>query len=697
MVATRSGVMRRWIGTSMLGIVIAVVGLGGSGGSRSDPAVEAADPVDRQGDPLPTGARMRLGTLRARLPEGIGAVAITPDGRSLIATSYQRELWVCDAANGRSIRRLDTGIKSVRQFALTADGACVAAVGFTFDSQRRATYFQLTLTELANGRRVLEAEWLGRGDIWSLAVAPDGRSIATGDSTGSFQVWDVATGEERLHIQIGERDVKALAFAPDGKILAAACSDVGLDANLIHLWDLDADRAARTLEGHARPVRALAFAPDGKTLASTAEEKDLIVWDVATGREVRRLASANQFQSDVAFAPDGKRLASTGDRGAITVWDVATSAQHHTFQTGRSGSGSLAFGPDGRTIVSNGGAGVLHLWDLTTGRDRFEEPEAHRSAIVGGVRFLDDGRSALTASDDGTVRLWDVETGRQVRVFEHRGWVRALAVAPDGRTLATAPSHPDQEIVLWDLATGRRLRSFPGHGGFEAAVAIGFGPDGRTILSIGRHGDLKVRDATTGEAREAATPKLGIAPRANMPGDFIFHGVFSPDPALLALETGSKVIVIDVATGAVRARQAGRHVAFSSDGKLLAIAAAGQPAKIPAVGGGLRIDGSHSDGTIHLLEWPTGRERRAITIPGQPITAVALSDDGRLLAAATTNPMGRLHIFDASSGRELQTFEGHGSYTSCLEFAPDGRTLASGARDTTALIWDLNPATGPAD
>jgi hypothetical protein len=57
--------------------------------------------------------------------------------------------------------------------------------------------------------------------------------------------------------------VYSVAFAPDGKTLASGSTD-----GTVKLWEVGTGRELATLTGHARVVRSVAFAPDGKTLAS---------------------------------------------------------------------------------------------------------------------------------------------------------------------------------------------------------------------------------------------------------------------------------------------------------------------------------------------------------------------------------------------------------------------------------------------
>jgi eukaryotic-like serine/threonine-protein kinase len=50
-----------------------------------------------------------------------------------------------------------------------------------------------------------------------------------------------------------------------------------------------------------------------------------------------------------------------------------------------------------------------------------------------------------------------------------------------------------------------------------------------------------------------------------------------------------------------------------------------------------------------------------------------------------------IHLIDARTGRILLQLRGHASYVGALAYAPDGRRLVSGQRDTTAVVWDLEP------
>ena len=191
--------------------------------------------VDLYGDPLPTGAVGRMGTSRFRLGTRVGSVAFSPDGRSLAVPSQSSGVPIWDTATGRLIMTLPPrkGVEpedgSIGQVVFSPDGRMLAGfyghdvtgiwatssgkeirifpgneealfgVGFTPDGDRVFSYSdaRVRLWNLASGAEIRQFRAPGH-QIWSTAISPDSRILATASWGGDIRLWDVATRARRF-------------------------------------------------------------------------------------------------------------------------------------------------------------------------------------------------------------------------------------------------------------------------------------------------------------------------------------------------------------------------------------------------------------------------------------------------------------------------------------------------------------------
>jgi glucose/arabinose dehydrogenase len=327
------------------------------------------------------------------------------------------------------------------------------------------------LTAAPEGR-VLEEKI---GTTLTLAYSPDGRSLATAEpGSGGVRLLDARTGQAVRTFtlpsdkKVPDKDqhpiVVRAAFAPDGRTLA-----IGDSASRVTLWNLADGLVLRTLVGwpslpkipQQGRVGSLAFSPDGTLLAvgfgapgyhGLNYAQVVKVWEVRSGKEVCTLAHQNSIPA-LAFSPDGRYLATASHDRTLKLWQAGSWELIRTL-SGPTMFKRLALSSKGEVLAAGDFDGAIRLWDTGTGHAL--KPFAGHSSLVTELTFSPDGRTLATASWDQTARLWDVRSRRELRCLRgHTGGVSNVAFSPDGNTLASTGS--DGTVRLWEAASSQAV------------------------------------------------------------------------------------------------------------------------------------------------------------------------------------------------------------------------------------------------
>jgi WD40 repeat protein len=271
------------------------------------------------------------------------------------------------------------------------------------------------------------------GELYTVALSPDAKTLATGGTYGRIFLIDLPSGR-MLHFLPGHSNsVVGLDFSPDGRSLASASMD-----KTVRIWDVSSGKTVRTLTGHTNAVRAVRFSPDGRKIATASTDKSARVFTADDGRLVTTITTNGQT-SDVDWSQNGQCVI-TGDavyegsrsRGSVSVWrlDGALVKRH---EIDKAVMAIRTAGPSSVLCVRGNRAIII---DLDNGQTKTTFSQSNNDLDHGAIS--PDGQIAVSTGFDGAdIRLWRTADGQQLHQLRAAGNVKwSAGWSDDGTTIA---------------------------------------------------------------------------------------------------------------------------------------------------------------------------------------------------------------------------------------------------------------------
>ena len=628
--------------------------------------------------------------LPVRDAAAVTAVAFSPDGMLLASAAWDGTV---------HLRSTATGLDAIPPLRTAGKACCVA---FNASGTRLATgnAAGTRVIDTATGRDAVPPI-AQAGAVTTLAFSPNGGRLAIGSADRTARMVSMETGADVVAPVVHGGTVRRVAFSPDGRWWATASLD-----RRVRLFNAQTGGQVAAVV-HDLGVRSIDFSADSKLLATGSLDGTARLIDIRTGREVARIAHGGVVMKvafDPRPGVSARLLATASGKGEslVRLVDTANGIDFTQIQpdkpvrsisiSGDSRLMAITSAADGAcdghgTVAAN--AGQVSIVRLSDGREF--PPIFFRAPPCEAILSL-DGRKLAVALADGTAEAMEI----MPRVAVTDPPLAATAPAPVPPTTpaplpATAPAPFAGTLSIGPTVQVR-------HQG--PVRSVDFSPDGAWMASGGGDRTARVVDARTGSdvvppiqlpravtlvqfsydgnwlavAADDGTVQLVALKGQSEPGTFHSGGLindlaFSRDSRLLATASADKTArIIDVATRQETLRIKGDGkvlaVAFSPDGRLL------------ATGG--------EDGAARLIDVATGEEQHRLSQGDQAVNNVSFSPDGQFVATVNDDDTARL--FAVASGDEVSRFERDRPITT-VAFTPDGRLLAVGDTQQVSLYW----------
>lgn len=342
-----------------------------------------------------------------------------------------------------------------------------------------------------------------------------------------------------------------------------------------------------------------------------------------------------------------------------------------------------------RNSTKNQRLAIVSVFMATTfafARAQFIEPPspeyrsylAHIAAADGALRLNESSEAQrwLDAALPGE-RGWE---WRYLNALTDESWkkiftathpIRDMSIASNGSMIALALT--DGSIQLYDMHRGQEREKLSGHMGNVYSTA--FNPDGTQLVSAGEDKTVRIWDVATGKETRVYTghPNAVAGALFTPDGKAIISCSWERTPEQKRVE--GVLHWWDAATGELRRRVAAGEkplscLALSPDGKTLAA-------------------GSW-DSYVFLFDLDSDAAPRKLNEAPGPnsdihVNAVTFSHDGVWVAAACDDRATR--VWRVADGGAVATLRGHPASNDSLSFSNDNKLLATGGADANIRLW----------
>lgn len=501
-------------------------------------------------------------------------------------------------------------------------------------------------------------------------ISPDGENIVSGDEGGCIRVWNRKTLKEKLGEQVSGGSIRDLAVTSDGKFSVLGGEARGMFAKCVKLPSAG---NAGACNGHSKRVICCDVSQTKPPITVTgSEDMTLGIFKGPPVREIDTPKFLNHhtgFINDIKFSPDGTKIAVGSSDRSISIVNVNSFEVEKNLSGHAASVTAVSWSKDGSQILSSGNDKSNILWDVASGSvvkktvfgNNVQDMQVACAILPKSGRLV-----SVALSGDITVRNPDADEPDLV-LRGHSKQIVGLAIVGNQAFSADYSGR----MVAWDIGLGAAKKTFSGKGPTTSVCALA--ANEKNVVNVGQDGKIYVTPVASLEYGKPVSLKGGA------------EGVAVPKseraPYTAAIINETRIAILDksgteIETEMELARSdKGVCIAVTDDGSRLAIGVevaggAGEYRMLKYTGGSLEQD---------------GEAKRTLSAPNR----LAFSPDGKVLAIGEKSR--KVKMVSTEDGSKVDGGgTGHTARVDALSFSQDGKRLASGGMDGSIAVWHVD-------
>lgn len=507
-------------------------------------------------------------------------------------------------------------------------------------------------------RRFNHNDW-----VTAIDFSQDGQKVLVGDRSGQIRLWSISDGTY-LQIEGHSSPVLSLGFSPTGDTLISGSWD-----HTARIWKVDGTPIGPVLD-HSNRVLSVAFSEDGQKILTADRNSMVFIWDL-NGNIQTRIVGHNRRVNRALWLSLANSILSASDDYKIKLWNTK-GKELREYKGHLDFVYDVALSSNERWFASASADSTLRIWKIDSKNALFLGPFDQNISDVtfsncGQFMFTSSRKASQSSLDDFDFDyyesmipckaiMWNKE-GQLIRSFEgHQGSINSTSVAQDDQMILTAGE--DRQAILWD-SSGNIIRRFQHNGEVNNAD---FSPSGNEIITSGSD-SIAIRWSLDGKRKTVYKGHTNLVSTA----------IFSPDAQHILTACYDDTIRMFNLKGELIRQLIGHNsrissIAYSPDGKKILSAAWDNEA----------ILWSEEGEILHRFKINIKNQTG-----GQAINTVAFSRDGKYIALGAEGGVVKIYSLDGQEIQSI--YLKNQLNVQGIDFSPDSQSILIGSKQEVGL------------
>ena len=326
-----------------------------------------------------------------------------------------------------------------------------------------------TIAKLSTSNLMVKSEAKIMGACTSISVTADDTHFFAGSSKATIYWCNTDNISPELRNTCHYERINDIAFPVGYSELFATCS-----INDIRVWNAATRQELLRIEVPSLECYSVQFMADGKSILSGWSDGKIRAFLPQSGRLLYAINDSHNH-GVTALAPTGdcQRIVSGGMEGEVRIWKIGMQTQimQASLKEHRGRVSDIKINSSDTQAVSSSYDGSCIIWDIVS---HTRIMCLFESTMFKQVLYHPDESQLLTTGSDRKITYWDCFDGQAIRMLDgsNAGEINALAIMQQGEHFISAGE--DKTVKLWDYDEGINYYQGVGHSGHVTKVSYTF-------------------------------------------------------------------------------------------------------------------------------------------------------------------------------------------------------------------------------